>query len=206
MLRAQDWQADRAQEPPPASEPAAEAAIGAALSTSDGRRLRLLLDQHFREVWRVLRRLGISNATVDDAAQQVFIVAAQKLAQIRPGSERAFLMSTAVRVAANARRAAVVREIADASVAEQVDPTPSAEFLLDEKRLRLLLDRVLDALPDEQRSVFVLFELEGLSATHIAELLDIPAGTVASRLRRAREQFHAAAKRIRAQMAFRGGP
>jgi RNA polymerase sigma-70 factor, ECF subfamily len=205
MLRAQDWQADdRAQELPLLEEPASAPEL--ALPASDGQRLRLLLDQHFREVWRVLRRLGVSHATVDDAAQQVFIVAAQKLVQIRPGSERAFLMSTAVRVAANARRAASTREFADASVAEQVDPTPSAEFLLDEKRLRLLLDRVLDSLPDDSRNVFVLFELEGLSATHIAELLDIPAGTVASRLRRAREQFHSAAKRIRAQMAFRGGP
>jgi RNA polymerase sigma-70 factor (ECF subfamily) len=206
MLRAQDWQPEsRAQDLPPAAEPSSET-LELALGASDGRRLRLLLDQHFREVWRVLRRLGVTSATVDDAAQQVFIVAAQKLAQIRPGSERAFLMSTAVRVAANARRAASAREFADASVADQIDPTPSAELLLDEKRLRLLLDRVLDALPDDSRNVFVLFELEGLSATHIAELLDIPPGTVASRLRRAREQFHAAAKRIRAQMAFRGGP
>jgi RNA polymerase sigma-70 factor, ECF subfamily len=205
MLRAQNWEADsRAHELPPV-EPASDA-HAVAQPIGDGRRLRLLLDQHFREVWRVLRRLGVTSGTVDDAAQQVFIVAAQKLEQIRPGSERAFLMSTAVRVAANARRAAAAREFADASVAEQVDPTPSAELLLDEKRLRLLLDRVLDALPDESRSVFVLFELEGLSATQISELLDIPAGTVASRLRRAREQFHAAAKRIRAQMAFRGGP
>lgn len=205
MLRAQDWQADgRAQELPPTVEPTSEPEL--ALAAADGRRLKLLLDQHFREVWRVLRRLGVRAGTVDDAAQQVFIVAAQKLAQIRPGSERAFLMSTAVRVAANVRRSAVSREFADEAVSEQVDPTPSAEHLLDEKRLRLLLDRVLDALPDDSRSVFVLFELEGLSATHIAELLDIPAGTVASRLRRAREQFHAAAKRIRAQLAFRGGP
>ncbi len=205
MLRARDWQADSPAQELPHVGPVSDS-LEVAPAATDGRRLRLLLDQHFREVWRVLRRLGVTSGSVDDAAQQVFIIVAQKLAQIRPGSERAFLMSTAVRVAANARRAAVAREFADASVAEQIDPTPSAELLLDEKRLRNLLDRVLDALPDESRSVFVLFELEGLSATQIAELLDIPAGTVASRLRRAREQFHAAAKRIRAQMAFRGGP
>jgi RNA polymerase sigma-70 factor, ECF subfamily len=205
MLRAHDFGPDsRPQEITVAAEPGVEAAE-AAPATPHGRRLRQLLDQHFREVWRVLRRLGVPSSTVDDAAQQVFIVAAQKLSQVRPGSERAFLVSTAVRVAANARRAASAREVADASAADQIDPTPSAEALLDEKRLRILLDRVLDALPDELRSVFVLFELEGLSASQIAELLEIPPGTVASRLRRAREQFHAAAKRTRAQIAFRGG-
>jgi len=184
---------------------AAAGAPGASARWTDAQRLRQLLDLHYREVWRVLRRLGVPLASVEDGAQRVFIVAAQKLASVRPGSERAFFVGTAMRVAANLRRAAVHREVLDATVGDRVDPAPSAEALLDEKRLRELLDRVLDALPDDSRTVFVLFELEGLSATAIAELLELPVGTVASRLRRAREQFHAAAKRLRAQLNFRGG-
>ena len=64
---------------------------------------------------------------------------------------------------------------------------------------------MLDALPFEQRSVFVLFELEGFSGPEIAETLALPAGTVASRLRKAREMFHAALVRERARRALRGG-
>src|SRR5262245_11421018 len=114
MLRARDLRADERPPEPPVEVGAAR--LAAAAPVADPDRLRMLLDQHFREVWRVLRRLGVPLATVDDSAQQVFIIAARKLALVRPGSERAFLTSTAVRVAANARRAAVRRELADASV------------------------------------------------------------------------------------------
>jgi RNA polymerase sigma-70 factor (ECF subfamily) len=153
-----------------------------------------------------LRRLGVAADACDDAAQQVYLVAAARLEQIRIGSERAFLCATAVRVAANARRARAARpEIADPEAVEaEADRTPLADELLEERRLRELLDRVLDSLPDDLRTTFVLFELEGLGTQEIAEALGIPRGTVASRLRRAREAFQEAARRLRAQLAFRG--
>jgi RNA polymerase sigma-70 factor (ECF subfamily) len=51
-------------------------------------------------------------------------------------------------------------------------------------------------LPDDTRPVFVLYELEGLTMDEIAACLEVPAGTVASRLRRAREAFQAAVARV----------
>jgi RNA polymerase sigma-70 factor (ECF subfamily) len=69
-----------------------------------------------------------------------------------------------------------------------------------------LLDEVLDAMTMDLRTVFVLFELEELPTAEIARLLEIPVGTAASRLRRAREEFHVLAKRVRARLSFRGGP
>ncbi len=60
-------------------------------------------------------------------------------------------------------------------------------------------------MPMEARSVFVLFELEELTVTEIARVLEVPIGTVSSRLRRARELFRAAALRLRAHAAFHGG-
>ena len=60
------------------------------------------------------------------------------------------------------------------------------------------LDTILATLTDERREVFVLFELEGLTGPEIAEHLGLPAGTVASRLRRARDDFEAAVSRMRA--------
>jgi len=111
-----------------------------------------------------------------------------------------------VRVAANARRAlGARRECAeDDGLPEGVDPRPSAEALLDQKRLRQLLDRVLDQLPDDLRVCFVLYELEGMSSPEIAELLSIPVGTVASRLRRAREAFELAAAKLKARLQPKG--
>ena len=73
------------------------------------------------------------------------------------------------------------------------------EELVEQKRARELLDRVLQQMPADSRTVFVLFELEALSSPEIAALIEVPVGTVASRLRRAREQFRqlvAAAQRV----------
>jgi RNA polymerase sigma-70 factor (ECF subfamily) len=172
----------------------------------DEQRLAALLSRHFRSVWRTLRRLGVPAEACDDAAQHVYIVAAGRLSEIRPDSERAFLVATAVRVAANARRSRAARpEIADAvAVNAQADAAPLADELLEERRLRALLDDVLESLPDDLRTVFVLFELEELGTQQIADALGIPRGTVASRLRRAREAFQEAARRLRARLSFRG--
>jgi len=173
----------------------------------DNARVAEMLRAHFRDVWRIVRRFGVPENMADDAAQEVFIIAARRLADIGPGSERPFLFATAVRVAANARRAlGARRECAeDDSLPEGVDPRPNAEALLDQKRLRQLLDRVLDELSDDLRVCFVLYELEGMSSPEIAELLNIPIGTVASRLRRAREAFEQAALRLKARLQSRGG-
>jgi len=180
---------------------------GALATQLDNARVSEMLRAHFRDVWRIVRRFGVPENSADDAAQEVFIIAARRLADIAPGSERAFLFSSAVRVAANARRAlGARRECAeDDSLPEGVDPRPNAEALLDQKRLRQLLDRVLDELSDDLRVCFVLYELEGMSSPEIAELLSIPIGTVASRLRRAREAFELAAGKLKARLQTKGG-
>jgi RNA polymerase sigma-70 factor (ECF subfamily) len=169
-------------------------------------RFRALVDGSFDFIWRSLRGLGVPADAVDDAAQQVFLVAAQKLDEIEPGRERAFLYGTALGVAANARRAlARRREVLDEdAVSAQIDAAPNGETLVELGERRALLDRILASMADDLREVFVLFVLEGLTAPEIAELLGVPAGTVASRLRRAREAFHALTKRFEAR-AERGG-
>ncbi|HEY3254091.1 MAG TPA: RNA polymerase sigma factor [Polyangiaceae bacterium] len=180
----------------------------AAAAQLDNARVAAMLRAHFRDVWRIVRRFGVPENSADDAAQEVFIIAARRLSDITPGSERPFLFASAVRVAANARRAlGARRECAeDDSLPEGVDPRPNAEALLDQKRLRQLLDRVLDELSDDLRVCFVLYELEGMSSPEIAELLRIPIGTVASRLRRAREAFELAAGRLKARLQPGGQP
>jgi RNA polymerase sigma-70 factor (ECF subfamily) len=158
-------------------------------------RLKSAVDAHYELVWRVLRRLGVHEATVEDAAQQVLIVFANRLDEIRDGAERAFMVSTATRVAADIRRKrARAREDLDLAVLDTLpSQAPLADELLDRGRARALLDTVLNEMPDDLRAVFVLFELEDMTMATIAELLSLPPGTVASRLRRARATFELAA-------------
>lgn len=175
-------------------------------SPADKARLRHLVDDHFERVWRYLRRLGVPSTDMDDCAQQVFWVASRKLSSIAAGSEQAFLLGTAARVASDARRARDRRrEVPEEASEQQADPGPQPDEIADQKRLRALLDEVLAAMPMDLRTVFVLFELEEVPTADIAVMLDIPAGTVASRLRRAREEFDRLVARLNATSAVRGG-
>jgi RNA polymerase sigma-70 factor (ECF subfamily) len=169
-------------------------------------RLRALVDAHFDFIWRSLRRLGVPEEGVDDAAQQVFLVALRRIDEIAAGRERAFLFGTAMNVAGDARRALVrAREGNDERALEAaVDSAPTPDQVVVRKQARALLDEVLAAMDDDLRTVFVLFEIEGMTSPEIASLLGIALGTAASRLRRGREQFRAIAKRVRAR-ALRGG-
>jgi RNA polymerase sigma-70 factor, ECF subfamily len=140
-------------------------------------------------VARVLRGAGTPAAEVDDAVQRTFIIAARKQADVRVGSERSFLLQTALNVAAHARRSAARRREVPASELPELVDAATPEQLTSSKRDRLLLERVLSQLSPELRNVFVLSEVEELTRDQIAATLEIPAGTVASRLRRAREQL-----------------
>jgi RNA polymerase sigma-70 factor, ECF subfamily len=151
-------------------------------------RLRTLVDEHFHFVWRSVRRLGVSQADADDAVQKVYLIASDKLAHIAIGSERSFLFGVALRVASHLRRG-YRRNPLVLLDAEGCDAAPPPDELVDQKRLREMVDRVLDDLPLELRTVLVLFECEQLTTPEISKLLEIPLGTAASRLRRGRELF-----------------
>jgi RNA polymerase sigma-70 factor (ECF subfamily) len=157
-------------------------------------RLSALISNEYRLIWRLLRRLGVAEHGIDDATQQVFLVAAERLDDIKPGSERSFAFGTALRLAQSLRRRSA-RETPDAGADESPSALPGPDELAEQRRARATLDRLLDELPLELRTVFVLFELEGMTSPEIAELVDVPLGTVASRLRRAREAFHALVSR-----------
>lgn len=184
-----------------------EAALHAELPESgQPLELKALFHAHYAAVWRLLRRFGVRPPHLDDAAQEVFWIVARRLGQIRAGSESAFLYGVALRVASNRlrrdRNLPPLSELEE--VAELAAADPSPEERLAERRDRELLDSVLDRMPLELRSVFVLFELEGLEVRQIAELEGIPVGTASSRLRRAREEFSAIAKRVRAALLREG--
>lgn len=163
-------------------------------------RVRALVTAHFAFVWRSLVRLGVPRSDAEDALQQVFLVASRKLDVIEAGREKAFLFATALRIASRARRTHERRrEVLAPEPMEQLDPAAPVDELLDRARARAELEAILDDMPLELRAVFVLFELERITMAEIAGVLDLPPGTVASRLRRAREHFQAAVKRLAAR-------
>jgi RNA polymerase sigma-70 factor, ECF subfamily len=164
----------------------------------------LALDQlfqaHYDLVWRSLRRLGLQPDDADDAAQEVFLVAQRRLPDIVPGRERGFLLGTAVRVVSRRRRdIGRRREQPEDELGELADPALDPADELERKREREILDMILESMPLEVRAVFVLYELERLTTAEIAEDLELPSGTVASRLRRARELFATACSRVQAR-------
>ncbi|MFT3926109.1 MAG: sigma-70 family RNA polymerase sigma factor [Myxococcales bacterium] len=161
-------------------------------------RLERSVTEDYRFIWRLLRRLGCAPASADDATQQVFLIVAERLSDITPGRERSFAYGTALRVA-QAMRRSLGREADGVDADARPSLTPAPDELLEQRRARERLDGILAQLPFELRTVFVLYELEGLTAPEIADMAGLALGTVASRLRRARERF-------RELVAHEGGP
>ena len=189
---------------PLASGPApSETAVPSRGETMD---LRTLFETYYASIWRLLRRLGVSPAQLDDAAQEVFWVAARRLADIEPGCEHPFLYGVALRIASNQIRRRSPLHCSDIDqVPCLVDQRPSPEEHIHQRQMCELLDDILDRMPLELRTVFVLQEIEGLEVRQVAALVQVPLGTASSRLRRAREEFSSIAKRVRAAMRLRGG-
>ena len=152
---------------------------------------------YFPFVWRSLRRLGIREEDAADAAQEVFIVVHRKLPEFAGRSKlTTWLYGVCFRVASERRRAgprpALGEQEAASFVGRPADPGASAE----RNQGLAVLERVLERIPDEQRAVFCLFELEGMTGEEVAESLEIPLGTAYSRLRLARAAFSAAAAEL----------
>ena len=169
---------------------------GLTIRTPEDARFRLLHRDYCEGIWRYLRRLGLTSAEADDATQQVFLVLSRKLSTVLPGSERAFAYQVASRVASDIRRGAARRY----EIPSEGDPGSAAarpDDLLEQRRRLALLDEILATLTPELRQVFVLYEIEELPMKEIALILGIPPGTVASRLRRARDDFKQRAARYR---------
>jgi RNA polymerase sigma-70 factor, ECF subfamily len=165
-----------------------------------------MVANHHVQVWRSLRRLGVSESDADDATQHVFLVAYRRLSDIAPGNEQSFLLQTALRVAAEFRRSRRRRREDDDEVLPILaDTAASPEDLADMRRACAMLDRALEAMPMDLRKAFVLFYLEELTTTEVSSVLGVPKGTVASRLRRARELFREAAARMSTPRSTRQG-
>jgi RNA polymerase sigma-70 factor (ECF subfamily) len=150
--------------------------------------------EHFRFVWRSVRRLGIDPSFVDDVVQETFLVVHRRLSDFEGrSSTKTWLYGIVRRVIADHRRslrrkpafADSATDVEHATDGTTVGPLASAE---QAERVRLLY-RLLEQLDEEKREVFILTEFEGMTIVEISEALDVNANTVSSRLRAARQRF-----------------
>jgi RNA polymerase sigma-70 factor (ECF subfamily) len=172
---------------------------------------------HVEFVWRGARRLGVDDAAVDDVVQHVFLVAYRRFPEFRlddfpggRGSIKAWVFAILVRVVREYRR--TTRRKSPHVNLPHTDPETLADSrhlgpheALAKAEAARLVQRLLEELDDEKREVFVLAELEQLTAVEIAEALGVNASTVSSRLRAARRDFERAAERYRRRDTWRLG-
>jgi RNA polymerase sigma-70 factor, ECF subfamily len=145
--------------------------------------------EHFGFVWRILRRLGVPTEALEDAAQEVFLVLHRRRAGLGPDvSLRSWLFGTARRVAADVRRGQHRRERRLQALAV-VHGDRANELPAEQAEAAEFVQRFLERLDPDKRMVFVLADLEGMTAPEIAGAIDVKLNTVYSRLRAARAEF-----------------
>ena len=151
-----------------------------------------LFRAHATFVAAFVSRLGAAKSEVDDLVQEVFLVAHNKGGyHPGPAHPRTWLAAIALRVTQAKRRSVARRRedagstAFDAMTAAGKDPGEALEVAESLGRVQ----RALDTLDIEHRAAFVLYEIEGESCQAIAEALEIPVGTVYSRLHSARKRF-----------------
>jgi RNA polymerase sigma-70 factor (ECF subfamily) len=162
---------------------------------------RAVYDEHFEFVWRSLRRLGVRDADTMDLTQKVFLAVHMGWGEFEGRSKvRTWLFGICRRIASDYRRSSPIRRevVTDAALLELEGAEHEAPVGGESRQRADLAEAILNRMPEPQRVVFVLFELEEMSGEQIAELLDLSIGTVRSRLRLARERFRREVKRLAA--------
>jgi RNA polymerase sigma-70 factor (ECF subfamily) len=158
--------------------------------------------EHYATIWRFLLHLGVRKSDVPDVTHNVFLIAYRKLAEFEHRSSvRTWLCGIALRVARDFQRSAAVRlEVAESDVPIAPGRTAGdSGDAFDQKQQLALAERLLDALPAEQREVFVLHELEQMTGPEIASLMGTPLNTVRTRLKRARDAFRQRVAQLKEQ-------
>jgi RNA polymerase sigma-70 factor, ECF subfamily len=162
-------------------------------------RLEAVYREHQRFVWSTVRRLGVPDHASADAVHEVFMVVARRLPDFEGRSSmRTWLFGIAMRVVKNLRRSDHRHQRRTQAAAEQtVEHPPPDAYARTEAAATL--HGLLEGLDDDKRAVFILAEMEGMSAPEIAEATGTNVNTVYARLRAARKRMQQAVTRLRAR-------
>ena len=159
----------------------------------------VLFRNHARFVASFVFRLGVSAEAVDDVVQEVFLTAHRRGGyEEGPAQPTTWLAEIALRVVSTHKRGQRRKrtEANEAALSAAVSPAAGPDDTAAQREALRRVEEALDEIPMERRAVFILFEIEGESAEGIAQGLGIPAGTVHSRLHKARREFQAAYERL----------
>lgn len=190
--------------PPPADT------RGPALEGARGDRIDEIYASHFAFVFRTARRLGVPDAALDDAVQDVFLVVHRRRDELRWSSSiETLLFGITLRVAKDHRRATQRRhahlpEVARPDALDEVrdgDQTGLPDDHLERRQAREILHAVLDQLDDDKRAMLISVELEQMTVPEVAQAMGVKLNTAYTKLRAARQDFDKALARYRASTA-----
>jgi len=166
-----------------------------------------IYDRHFAFVWRLAANSRVPQSHLDDVVQEIFLVIHRRLGSFEGRSSlrtwiAAITRNTVKEFLRRKRHQLLGSEIdPDTSASETLNPVQQLEAVAAAQ----LLDKFLDELPEEQREVFILAEVEQMTANEIASILEANPNTVRTRLRAARMSVQASLARHRAAERWREG-
>jgi RNA polymerase sigma-70 factor (ECF subfamily) len=167
------------------------------------RRLAQLFHEHGAFVWRSLRRIGVAPADLEDATQEVFIVVHKRLEEYEErASMRSWLYAICMRVGSRQRRTSSRRREDVVADPPELVVQPDQQIGVEQRESLQQLQRMLATLPDKQRTVFVLYEVEHMNIAEIAEAVGCPQQTAYARLHKARERVRIELSRARLLGSF----
>jgi len=166
---------------------------------SDDRRLDdlgLIYREHHAFVWRSLHHFGLRGDEISDAIQEVFIVVHRKFDEYDGHTPiRSWLYGIARRVGSDHRKRGQ-RRAARLQWGTRLDENPTKTNAFERVNAAAMVDRLLEVLDDDKREVFVLSEVEGMTAPEIAQALGVNLNTIYARLRAARLRFQRELERL----------
>lgn len=160
--------------------------------------------QYINELYRTASRLTMNQTDADDLVQETFMQAWKSFAQYEVGTNcRAWLYKILFNKFDHFRRkkytqAKYIQEADELVLANSTVATPIPEFLTDEEVIT-----ALNKLPEHYRSVVLLADVHEFDYKEVAEILNIPIGTVMSRLSRARGQLKKSLARVAGEFGIR---
>jgi len=182
----------------PAPAAASDGELVERCQRGDSNAWRALYERHAPAVHRFISALGVPADEREDASQDVFIAVYRSLRSFRGEAQLStWIYRIAARHAGRMGRRRRVREFLSAVALREPPPPPIPDA--SERACHLhLLDRMLGQLAPKKRTVFVMFEIEGMAVDEIARVVGCPENTVWSRLHHARTEMLKLAKRAEA--------
>ncbi len=178
------------------ASPHEEAQLIAAAQSGDLEAFNELIRRYQDRLYHIAYRIMGDHDSAADAMQEALIAAFRGIRKFRGGSFRAWLTRIVTNACYDELRRRRRRPQSSLEALFVVDQSPEAEMILppvegpefyaERQELADLLHRAIQCLPEDQRAVLVLSDIEGYSYEEIAEILQVPVGTVKSRLSRAR--------------------